>query len=389
MRYLQAENLVTKHVNNRFANTKNLHITTIAFNSQQKMLLAADSSGNIMMFKKKTDDLSATRCKLKLGPHSLVEKYHTQLQGHGVYACDHQGSLTVLAGIGLVIIDTVTGRLVVNKFMDIAVPCIMSVQLCAMRGKVVMALSGNNADYSLSKTDVFDVTGLITRHGVYNATHIFSAPLQSHNQDGNLVNQVKSLQDQLRQQAEEHEAEMTNKDIRIEKLHQEKDQLKHQINLLRRKFDILKQQRSFNDSFQRRHQVYKSQIDTKHQAFFEFNEQSRSLGGRTKDLNRKLIRQNIIMGLLVELPIRSRELLANNTRSRGNAPVGGVGNSNLSVNSSNDTGLRSSIVQTDDDGLRNRIRQLRIENIKLQTKVETLREVINRPVFESAFCSQW
>ena len=160
LRYLQAENLGTRESNREQFNTKNLSVSTIAFNQSQSLLLAADDKGNLMAFRIGPDNLSSTRLLLELGPNAKRLQHHVQLKGQRVFACDQLDGLTVLAGAGVVVLDTATGRVVGRRLEDTAIAQIMSVSLCRVSEKTLLVLAGHGPHYSGAKTDVFDITRL-------------------------------------------------------------------------------------------------------------------------------------------------------------------------------------------------------------------------------------
>lgn len=220
LRYLQAENLLTKKVNLKFANTKNFRITTIAYNTKQHTLLAADANGNIMAFEIDTQNFSTTRSSLKLGPASVLNKHHTEFPEQGVYSCDQLGRLTVLAGKGIIVIDTETNTLVDEKLENTTVPYIMSVRVCIAPGKVTMAVTGHDSDNSNSKTDLIDVTGLVKRYSVNDNMSMLKAMLKlpKPKQNQNLVAQVKHLENTLQNQIEAYAKIIKAKDQVIDDL---------------------------------------------------------------------------------------------------------------------------------------------------------------------------
>ena len=365
LRYLQAENLVTNKVNPEFANIKDLRITLIAHNTHQQMLLAAQADGKIMAFKTDSTDLSVTRSALKLGPTGVSGEYHSELPGHNVYACDQFGSLTALAGNGVIFIDTATNELVDGKLVNTAVSRITSMRLCAAPGKVVMTVTGLDFDYSESKTDVFDVTVLVKRYGAHDSTHMLSALPKSDEQEQDLAAQIKNLERTLQRQTDSYAKQIRAKDQLI---------------------------RDLTD----RNRAYKH------------------------TLRRTLAKQNVILATLAESSVIKTLLAEPDTQSSFDALASDVhANSPDTQNGTLQTNSHTQPLQnpsrpnhesvtaarhdadverltrqlrtawTKNKSMQHRVQDLKAENIRLQGKVEMLKEVIREQPLRPARCEQW
>ena len=195
LRYLQAENFTSKRANRKLSNIKDLRISTVTYNAQNDLLLAADTAGNMTAFRVSLRKLSATRSKLDLGPTSKAHKYHAQLPQQSVYASHSLGDLIVLAGDGVVVISASSGQLVA-RLARTAVLEIKSVQLCLMPDKVVLAIGGCSSDYSGCETDAFDVTELVRRFGTRESTSLLSIILQAYAHQRENGDSMGSIQDQ-------------------------------------------------------------------------------------------------------------------------------------------------------------------------------------------------
>ena len=376
LRYLQAENLIDKRSNQKFANIKDLRLTAIAFNSEEDVLLAADDSGKMMAFNLHLN-FTTKKSSLKLGPTSRRQTHYTQLPGHSAYAQAQLGNLTVLAGNGIVVIDTAGHTLVGNRIAETVMTRIMSVELCVMPGKVLMAISGYKPDYSGSKADVFDVTRLVNQHASHDLRRMLDALPQTLGQVP-----IRSPSFEEPGQAEDLEPEV-DKDSVICRLQKEKQALSESLESLRRK--LARQKRRFQEKLESQIDAFKRQIKDQKALIRHLQGKLQNKKHNLGLFQSNLIRQNVMMGLLGELATTGTKW--GEASERGDSSVGDAGVRDFGVDSSMFTDSTISRVQS--RSLRERIRFLQTENTRLRTKVEAFREVFDKLTPKSSRCEKW
>lgn len=166
LRYLQAENITSEQPNCKAFNTKHLRITTVLFNRQQKVLLAGDIKGHIIAFKKPSKKLAWKKQKLNFGPASQRLVHFTRLDSAEILDYDQIGSLCVLAGKSLVLIDMAANKVFRKRGRDLAIGDIKSVQICRRGDKLVLAVCGSSPDYSEGRSNFFDISRIVSETNI-------------------------------------------------------------------------------------------------------------------------------------------------------------------------------------------------------------------------------
>ena len=103
---------------------------------------------------------SLTPVALDWGPSTRKFNQVVDLQCGRIVACDHLGSLTVLAGENVVVVDTAAKKVFRTTLVESAVGFIRSAQFCLVRDRLLLALGGKDMNYAGTKTDLLDTTAL-------------------------------------------------------------------------------------------------------------------------------------------------------------------------------------------------------------------------------------
>ena len=176
-KYLLAENIFDKNQSYKRAWIGDFHPYVVTYNSDQNILIAANYRGQVMGFRPPLNGSPLARLALEWGPKKQQSnwltdfwefrikksQFLTHLKCGAVLACDHFGSLTVLAGDSLVIVDTAGKSVLRTASVKPTVGFIRSVQFCPAQGQLLLALGGGFLDYSGPRTDVLDATPLAKR----------------------------------------------------------------------------------------------------------------------------------------------------------------------------------------------------------------------------------
>ena len=183
-------------------------IYTMIFNRRVNSLLVGYGNGCVSQFEK---DSSGILRK---------QKEYKNVGVGEINASDCSGDFAVVGGSnGMVILIHMRNKKVIGKGIKTAIGCVNSLQFCRVsETEMHLAVGGNRRDYSNSKTDLFDVSGIFKKRG--KITRKGKTPLTEN--EKSLIDQNKKLQQELQKK------KMENKEMKktIEKL---KSRIKREI----------------------------------------------------------------------------------------------------------------------------------------------------------------
>lgn len=161
-RYLQGENIPKKKFNKALVQTGLFLPTIVSYNKQQKVLLVSDFNGIVKQFKMK-NNLPLAKSDFKIKP-SVFQNHTTQDSINGqIFTSCQLGNLTVLAGNGLMVMNTATNDRWEIENVKCTYRQVKSVNFCVTPRRVLLAVCGYKPNYSDGKTDLLDVTNLIEK----------------------------------------------------------------------------------------------------------------------------------------------------------------------------------------------------------------------------------
>lgn len=156
--YLQVENITDKNSTHQRILLGDLMPFVVTYNSHQSTLIAANYWGSAVGFRLSVDGSSFSSQPVRWSATSHLPEM-SELHG-SIAACDNIGSLTVLAGDTLVIVDTATNRVFHKSSVECAIGFIRFAKFCRVPGKLLLAVGGQGVYYSGSNTDLFDITSV-------------------------------------------------------------------------------------------------------------------------------------------------------------------------------------------------------------------------------------
>ena len=203
-------------------------VWTLAVDQHADTLLVGENSnqqGRVVQYKLDTGDVVHDYGSLGIGL---------------VMSSTRLGNLCFFGGYdssSVAVVDTLTHQ-VVQRPVKTAVGIINSLAVCTVNpnepdATTVLAVAGRKIDYSADRTDLFDVTQLVTNHGSPQIAVELWMPIKEHHND--LLKKVHSLEQQLQQQEQTHAAKIKAKDRELRRLESEYQALQDSLQRLKKK----------------------------------------------------------------------------------------------------------------------------------------------------------
>ena len=187
-------------------------ITTLVYNEDTGFLYSGDVEGHLQKFKINTSSKTCKRVKNygNIGIDSISSSFRFM---HFVFFGGEQRKIKVL--------DLSTDELIL-RHLETSSKDICSLQICLKNNKqIFLTVSGGNHNYSNDKTDLFDVSGLLSNDPI-----ILQKYLSDYSKNQTFLKQKNSIKSQAET---------------IQKLTKERDQYKAKFGEMRSKYDDIKE----------------------------------------------------------------------------------------------------------------------------------------------------
>ena len=191
--------------------------------------LAVDQQANVLLAGE-IDTKNGRVVQYRLGTGEAVHDYGSLGIG-AVISNARLGNLCFFGGhqsSSFAVVDTLTQKVLEVPFTT-AIKSIHSLAVCTISpntpdAKAVLAVAGTGVNYSVKLTDMFDVTQLVYRHGSRQIVAELPVSIDQSKQD--IVHKVRTLKQQLQQQAHASKATVKAKDRELRRLESENQALR-------------------------------------------------------------------------------------------------------------------------------------------------------------------
>ena len=201
--------------------------------------LLVDQDANVLLAGEPGKNNNDCVVQYRLDTGEVTRKYGS-LGIEIVLSSTRLGNLCFFGGYNLssfAVINILTQQVVLSP-VKTAVAIINSLAVCIVNpntpdAKAVLAMAGEEIDYSANRTDMFDVTQLVYWHG--SPQIVAELPVLKHQRKQDILHRVHTLEQQLRKQAQAHEATVKAKDRELDQLKSENQALQDALQSLKKK----------------------------------------------------------------------------------------------------------------------------------------------------------
>ena len=212
----------------------NFYISTMIFDEDTGSLYRGDNHGQLVQYKVNTASQTCEEVRDygKLGIGEITSSHRFL---HFIFFGGSDGKIRVL--------DMSTCEFLPGH-IDTSISKIISLQVCVKTQKeIYMAVSGEKPDYSNDKTDLFDISGLLSKDPVMLRKFLSNYPINRKKTNSKLQSKMKSQADSIKkltQERDSYKVKLNEMTLKYNKLKKKYDELRNKNKDIKKAYKKLK-----------------------------------------------------------------------------------------------------------------------------------------------------